>query len=103
MAACRAAGQSWLAAYLVAINLTTFVLYAYDKRVAGGHRLRVPESVLHTLALLGGTVAAWLGQKLLRHKTIKASFRRVGVTIIALQLALLVGWLWYQNQRDQYL
>jgi uncharacterized membrane protein YsdA (DUF1294 family) len=91
----RASALPWLAAYLAGVNLATFALYAYDKRVAGGGRLRVPEAVLHGLALLGGTPAAVLGQRLLRHKTVKASFRRVGWAIIVVQLALVGSGLWY--------
>jgi uncharacterized membrane protein YsdA (DUF1294 family) len=95
IAAARSSALPWLAAYLAGINLATFTLYAYDKRVAGGQRLRVPETVLHGLAMLGGTPAAVLAQRLLRHKTVKASFRRVGWAIIVLQLALLAGGVWY--------
>ena len=91
-------GLPWLAVYLLGINAATFALYAYDKRVAGGVALRVPEVVLHGLALLGGTPAAVVAQRLLRHKTIKASFRRVGTAIVVVQAAMLIAALWYRDR-----
>ena len=54
----------WLWSYLAGINLTTFAMYAYDKRAAIAGRLRTPERVLHTLALFGGTPMAYAGQRL---------------------------------------
>jgi uncharacterized membrane protein YsdA (DUF1294 family) len=60
-----------LPTYLVGINLSTFLLFAYDKRAAMQGRLRVPERVLLTVALLGGAIAALLAMVILRHKTIK--------------------------------
>lgn len=93
-----AADLPWWVAYLLGINAATFALYVYDKHVAGGAALRVPEVVLHGLALGGGTPAAVLGQRLLRHKTIKASFRRVGMAIMILQAAVLIAALWLRDR-----
>ena len=52
-----------LIAYLLALNTTTLLAYAYDKGIAGGDRQRVPERVLHGLAFFGGTPAALVGQR----------------------------------------
>ncbi|MBI3856671.1 MAG: DUF1294 domain-containing protein [Planctomycetes bacterium] len=71
------------------------LLYGYDKAVAGGTRSRVPEKWLHLLALLGGSPAAFLSQKLFRHKTVKAPFQRVFWLIVVLQLAALGAALWF--------
>jgi len=78
-----------LLAYLLSINLTTFLLYGYDKLIAGGDKLRVPELNLQTLALLGGSPFALLAQKFFRHKTIKGSFQLLYWAIVLLQIALL--------------
>lgn len=86
------AGFTWLWAYLLAINIGTFALYAYDKSVAGGMRLRVPEVVLHVLALLGGTPAAFIGQQALRHKTIKGSFQAWFIGIVVLQVGAYIAY-----------
>lgn len=56
-------------------NLLTFSLFAIDKaraRARAGGR-RIPERVL-LLAALFGALGAWLGQRLLRHKTRKQPF-----------------------------
>lgn len=54
-------------------NLVAFSLFAIDKARAraGGHR--IPERTLLLVALFGG-LGAWLGQRLLRHKTRKQPF-----------------------------
>jgi uncharacterized membrane protein YsdA (DUF1294 family) len=77
-----------LAAWLVSINLTAFAYYGYDKfraRQSGG---RVPEMVLHGLALLGGSLGAYLAMRLFRHKTVKSRFRLAFWCIVVLQLGL---------------
>ena len=79
-----------LLAYLISINLITFLTYAYDKRAARKHSRRTPERTLHILALLGGSPAALLAQQLLRHKTIKRSFQLTYWAIVISQVALLV-------------
>ena len=45
----------WPLALLIALNGATIMLYGYDKAVAGGAKTRVPEAVLHVLALIGGS------------------------------------------------
>ena len=81
---------------LAGVNAATILLYGYDKAVAGGARLRVPENVLHLLALLGGSPAALFSQTLFRHKTVKPSFRRVYWLIVVLQFAILGAAVWFR-------
>jgi len=79
-----------LVAYLVGINLSTFLLYGYDKYVARSKRgLRVPEWNLHALALMGGSPAGLLAQKFFHHKTLKGSFQLVYWGIVFGQIGLL--------------
>jgi uncharacterized membrane protein YsdA (DUF1294 family) len=103
VAAVVVAGGAALAVYLqihpllgalAGVNAATILLYGYDKAVAGGARLRVPENVLHLLALLGGSPAALLSQAVFRHKTVKTSFRKMFWLIVALQVAILGGAAW---------
>ncbi len=68
--------------YLCAINAVTALFYLYDKTSAGSSLLRVPENTLHTLALIGGWPLAILSQNVLRHKTVKKSFRRQQILVI---------------------
>ena len=81
--------------YLLAVNLTTFILYGYDKLISGT-KLRVPEKVLHLFALVLGSPAAFLAQRAFRHKTVKKSFRIVFNVTIILQ-SILVGVYAYWN------
>lgn len=74
--------------YLIAINLTTLVVYADDKRRAKRGLWRTSEKTLLTLAAVGGSVGALLAMLLVRHKTRHMAFV-VGVPVILLlQLAL---------------
>jgi len=78
-----------LLGYFIAINVTTFMLYGYDKFISAGERLRVPEYNLHALALLGGSPAGLSAQKFFRHKTIKSSFQIIYWLIVFVQIGLL--------------
>jgi uncharacterized membrane protein YsdA (DUF1294 family) len=80
-----------LACWLASINVVTFAFYGHDKLQARSNGRRVPEVVLHGLVLLGGTLGAYLGMRLFRHKTIKGTFRIVFWLIAALQVALVIA------------
>jgi uncharacterized membrane protein YsdA (DUF1294 family) len=81
-----------LQAWLIGINLVTLAAYAYDKQIAGGGRVRVPEAVLLGLALLGGSPAAAAAILLLRHKSGKPAFLVPFALIVLLQLGLIAAW-----------
>ena len=72
-------------ACLIGMSVIAFVFYGYDKRQAIRNRSRVPEVILHMLALLGVTPGAFLGQLVFRHKTKKLRFRIVFLAIVLLQ------------------
>ncbi|MEI7668950.1 MAG: DUF1294 domain-containing protein [Pseudomonadota bacterium] len=59
---------------LLVINAVTFCIYALDKFYARRSYIRIPETVLLSLALFGGSPAAFLARKIFRHKTSKRSF-----------------------------
>jgi len=82
--------------YLAGINFAALALYGYDKAVAGGPRTRVPEVVLHGVALLGGSPAALAGQLLFRHKTAKPSFQLAFRGIVAAQILILALAFWWR-------
>ena len=84
--------------HFVSINVVTFCVYAFDKRAARKKAWRVSERTLHAYALVGGTPAALYAQKKLRHKTKKESFRRQFYVVMAVQVLLLAGavyWLFF--------
>src|SRR3954467_6686179 len=84
-----------LAEWLLAVNVVALGYYGYDKAQAGASAARVPEVVLHGLAVVGGTVGAYAGMRLFRHKTIKGAFQVVFWYIVILQ-ALLAAALMYR-------
>jgi uncharacterized membrane protein YsdA (DUF1294 family) len=92
-------GYHLLAGWLVAVNLIALGYYGYDKACARRSARRVPEVVLHGLALVGGSPGAFLAMRLFRHKTIKSRFRFAFGAIIVLQvlLALWIGWLLWRR------
>ena len=59
----------------VVLSVVCFAAYASDKSAANSGSWRTPESTLLIVGLLGGWPGAMLAQQLLRHKTVKASFR----------------------------
>lgn len=67
--------------YLAALNVATFVVYGLDKWKARHERWRITEAALLTLALLGGSIGAWVGMKVWRHKTQHWKFR-IGVPLM---------------------
>ena len=75
-------------AYLAGINVITFLFYGYDKGQSRKNKARIPEIILHLLALLGGTPGALLGQLSFRHKTKKLSFQIVFLAIVLIQVGL---------------
>lgn len=73
-----------LAGVAAALNLGVFILYAVDKRRAARGAFRIPEWVLHLGELLGGWPAAYLAQRLLRHKSSKFTYLLVFWLIVLL-------------------
>lgn len=75
-----------LLSVIVALNIFTFALFGYDKWISGGHVRRIPEKVLWTMCVLGGSVGGIVGMYTFRHKTRKASFQFVLAGIFLLQM-----------------
>ena len=78
-----------LISYFIAINITTFLLYGYDKNISSTEKVRVPERTLHKLALLGGSPAGLFAQRLFRHKTLKGSFQTIYWVIVVFQIGVI--------------
>ncbi len=72
----------------------TFLLYGFDKAQSKMGGWRVPEVVLHGLALSGGFPGGWAGRSMFRHKTKKGFF----VFVLAVSTAIHLGlgyWLFF--------
>ena len=74
--------------YLVVINVVTFFVYGIDKWKAKKSKWRVPEATLLGLAVIGGSIGAWLGMKTWHHKTLHRKFRYGVPLILIAQIAL---------------
>lgn len=79
-------------AYLFAINVLAFFLYASDKHRACFQKRRIPEALLLALAIMGGAYGAGCGMLLFRHKTRHVAFLIV-VPICLLLWAGVLLWL----------
>ncbi|MBL8276683.1 MAG: cold shock and DUF1294 domain-containing protein [Pelomonas sp.] len=82
---------NWLWGAYSALSMATFIVYALDKRAASRGDWRVAENTLHVLALAGGWPGALLAQHTLRHKSSKASFRRVYWATVVLNVGAFVA------------
>ena len=76
--------------YLAVINVVTFFMYGIDKWKAKKSKWRIRETALLGLAVLGGSIGAWLGMKVWHHKTQHKKFKYGVPAIIIVQLALIV-------------
>ena len=76
--------------YLLAANIVTFMVFGIDKYKAKRGLWRIPEASLLTMAVIGGSIGAWLGTKVWHHKTLHKKFKYGIPLIIALQTALAV-------------
>jgi len=78
-----------------AMSVVTFLAFAVDKRAASLGNRRIPEARLHLLELAFGWPGAFLGRRLLRHKTIKRKYVVVFWLIGAVHAAVWVGVVWW--------
>lgn len=79
----------YLILYTAFVNLAAFLVFGIDKLLARNRRRRVSEATLLALAVVGGSLGAWAGMYMFRHKTLHAKFR-FGIPIIMIcQVVLL--------------
>ena len=89
-------GAHWYVAWVVGWSVVTLWFYWSDKRRAIAGRERIPERVLHGLALIGGFPGAWIGRYAFRHKTRKLSFSIVLIVATGLH-AVIIWWLFFRS------
>lgn len=77
-------------AYLVAVNVVTFALFAYDKWCAQHDKWRVRESTLLFWAAIGGSIGAGLAMEICHHKTLHLKFK-FGVPLLLFVHIILIG------------
>ena len=81
--------HSYLAYYLLAINAVAFIMYGIDKYKAKKAKWRISEATLLLLAVLGGSIGAWMGMKVWHHKTMHKKFKYGIPAILLIQIALM--------------
>lgn len=81
--------HSCLVCYLLAINAVTFIVYGIDKYKAKKAKWRISEATLLLLAVLVGSVGAWVGMKVWHHKTMHKKFKYGIPAILLIQIALM--------------
>ena len=82
--------HSYLTYYLLAINAVAFIMYGIDKYKAQKDKWRISETTLFLLAILGGSIGAWMGMKVWHHKTMHKKFKYGIPAILLIQIALMV-------------
>lgn len=76
--------------YLVVINVATFLTYGIDKWKAKKSLWRIREASLLGLAVLGGSIGAWLGMKVWHHKTQHLKFKYGIPLILVVQIVIVL-------------
>ena len=76
--------------YIAVVNIVAFVSYGIDKLKAKRGKRRFSEATLLLMALLGGSIGAWLGVRVWHHKTLHKKFKYGIPAILILQVALIL-------------
>lgn len=79
-----------LSLYLILINAAALLFMLTDKLRARQNRWRISEATLMGIAAAGGSLGAFLGMKLFRHKTRHPKFAFGIPALLALHIILLV-------------
>lgn len=82
--------------YLLITNVITFLLYGFDKWKAKRNKWRVPEKTLLMLAAIGGSIGAFAGMQVFRHKTKHIKFV-IGVPVIFVFQVVLVWFICFRK------
>ena len=78
--------------YFVCVNVLTFFVYGIDKWQARQGKWRISEATLLLLAVIGGSIGAWLGMRVWRHKTMHKKFK-YGIPAILMIHIIIFGYL----------
>ena len=78
--------------YFVCVNVLTFFVYGIDKWQARQGKWRISEATLLLLAVIGGSIGAWLGMRVWRHKTMHKKFK-YGIPPILMIHIIIIGYL----------
>ena len=82
--------ELYITVFLLAVNVMAFFMYGIDKWKAKKDKWRTSEATLLWIAVIGGSIGAWLGMKVWHHKTLHKKFRYGLPLIIIVQIALII-------------
>lgn len=85
----------YIFSYLILINLVGFFLMGIDKLKSKKRGFRIPEATLFAAAIFGGSIGAWAGMYIFRHKTRHWYFIYGLPLILALQIIGILALLYY--------
>jgi len=72
-------------------NIITFAFYAADKRKAEKKQWRISEATLIGIAFVMGGLGAFLGMRILRHKTQHIKFKVLVPLALLINIAVIVA------------
>ena len=72
--------------------MLTFLVYGIDKWQARQGKWRISEATLLLFAVIGGSIGAWLGMRVWRHKTMHKKFK-YGIPAILMIHIIIIGYL----------
>ncbi len=78
-----------LSAWMVGINIATFIAYGVDRVRARSNRQRISEKTLLVMGLCGGSPGAYIAQRALHHKLRNTTFQHQFTMIVLVQLVAL--------------
>ena len=73
----------------------SFVITAYDKRLAITHKKRISEETLLLFVTIGGTIGSALAMYFFNHKTSKKSYLIKFYAIVSIQILIAVAFFYY--------
>lgn len=76
--------------YILCINVVTLIVYGIDKYKAKKAKWRISEATLLLLAILVGSIGAWIGMKIWHHKTMHKKFKYGVPAILLIQIAAMI-------------
>jgi uncharacterized membrane protein YsdA (DUF1294 family) len=82
--------ELYITAFLLSVNVIAFFMYGIDKWKAKKDKWRTSEATLLWIAVIGGSIGAWLGMKVWHHKTMHKKFRYGLPLILIMQIALVI-------------
>lgn len=76
--------------YLIIINILLFILMGIDKFNSIKKKTRIPEKVLLSLSLLGGSIGGILGMLIFHHKTKKLKFKILFPLFLLINILIII-------------